>query len=181
MLLVWKMHLMLQLCCFFTFTYRCRMWWSRIKHDKWVTNLKQLYETETLMDMTMLLSQGPIKGGLVTGCTVPNPNLPFNCSLWHHLKSIFKIIHHTNNTSTNRIVLRNNFHRVLCSDTQSSQPKLIAAMVRRNNNHISYRATPPGSDTVKGYKYRFFFLLFPTTCLTSVSVFYNHLLCCCVF
>ncbi len=34
-----------------------------------------------------------------------------------------------------------------------------------------YRATPPGRDTGKGYKYRFLFLLFPTTCFTSVSVF----------
>ncbi len=40
-----------------------------------------------------------------------------------------------------------------------------------------YRATLPVRDTGKGYKYRFFFLLFPTTCFTSVSVFYNHLLC----
>ncbi len=37
-----------------------------------------------------------------------------------------------------------------------------------------YRVTPPGRDTVKGYKYRFLFILFPTTCLTSVLVFITN-------
>ncbi len=34
-----------------------------------------------------------------------------------------------------------------------------------------YRAIPPGRDTSKGYKYRFLFILFPTTCFTFIFVF----------
>ncbi len=45
-------------------------------------------------------------------------------------------------------------------------------------DHRLYRATPPDRDTGKGFKYRFLLSLFPTTCSTSVSVFYNHFLLC---
>ncbi len=41
-------------------------------------------------------------------------------------------------------------------------------------DHRLYRATPPGRDTGKGYKYRFLFILFPTTCFTSVFVFITN-------
>ncbi len=37
-------------------------------------------------------------------------------------------------------------------------------------DHRLYRATPSGRDTVKGYKYRFLFILFLTACFTSVLV-----------
>ncbi len=44
--------------------------------------------------------------------------------------------------------------------------------------HRLYRATPPGRDTVKGYKYRFLFIFFLTACFTSVLFFYNQFLLC---
>ncbi len=37
-------------------------------------------------------------------------------------------------------------------------------------DHRLHRATPPGRDTGKGYKYRFLFILFSTTCFTAVLV-----------
>ncbi len=41
-------------------------------------------------------------------------------------------------------------------------------------DHRLYHVTPPGRDTGKGYKYRFLFILFPTTCFTSVFVFITN-------
>jgi len=41
-------------------------------------------------------------------------------------------------------------------------------------DHRLYRATPPGRDTVKGYKYHFLFIFFLTACFTSVLVFINN-------
>ncbi len=37
-------------------------------------------------------------------------------------------------------------------------------------DHRLYRETPPGRDTVKGYKYRFLFIFLLTACFTSVLV-----------
>ncbi len=37
-------------------------------------------------------------------------------------------------------------------------------------DHRLYRVTPPGRDTVKGYKYHFLFIFFLTDCFTSVLV-----------
>ncbi len=37
-------------------------------------------------------------------------------------------------------------------------------------DHRLYHATPPGRDTVKGYKYRFLFIFLLTACFTSVLV-----------
>ncbi len=45
-------------------------------------------------------------------------------------------------------------------------------------DHRLYRATPPTRDTGKGYKYRFLFLLFPTT-FSFLFQFYNHFLTMC--
>ncbi len=41
-------------------------------------------------------------------------------------------------------------------------------------DHRLYRATPPGRDTAKGYKYRFLFILFLAACFTSVLVFITN-------
>ncbi len=41
-------------------------------------------------------------------------------------------------------------------------------------DHRLYRATPPGRDTVKEYKYRFLFIFFLTACFTSVLVFITN-------
>ncbi len=41
-------------------------------------------------------------------------------------------------------------------------------------DHRLYRATSPGRDTDKAYKYRFLFLLFPNTCFPSVLVFITN-------
>ncbi len=41
-------------------------------------------------------------------------------------------------------------------------------------DHRLYRATPPGRDIVKGYKYRFLFIFYLTACFTSVLVFITN-------
>ncbi len=41
-------------------------------------------------------------------------------------------------------------------------------------DHQLYRATPPGRDTGKGYKFCFLFILFPTICFISVLFFITN-------